>query len=100
MIARFALILVNDNFLALANLLYCCRYSCTFYCRASDCKLSVVNSKNLIEGYCGTNFCINSFDLNAVALGYSILLPPVAIIAYILHLLLSLLASFGALIRS
>ena len=86
MVARFALILVNDNFFALANFLYCCRYCCTLNGRASDCKLSVVNSKNLIKSYCRTNLCVDSLDLDAVALGYSILLtascniaPPIII---------------------
>ena len=74
MIASFALILVNDNFFALANLLNGCGNSRVFHCGASDRKLAVVYSQNLIKSNNRTYFCVQSLNLDAVAFGYFILL--------------------------
>ena len=92
MIAGFSLVLVNDNFFCFSVADYRSCNCCTFNSRITNDQLVIIYSENLVKCISLSGIYTKFLYFNDIAFSISpsatlYCLPPVAIIAYIWHLL-------------
>ena len=111
MVSSFSLKLVNNDFFCFSVFYNRSFNGCALNSRITDLKAVIAYCKHLVKCISLSGFYTKLFYFNDIAFGYFVLLmispsatlyclPPVAIIAYIWHLLLSLLANYGVLSRT